>query len=68
MIVSEQTTQSLAAFDLASGLPDFTIRLKQSIAQSLVIPFLMIMGQEFTDSIPQRRLAEEYHSVETLRF
>ena len=58
--------EPLAAFDLAGGPPDFVARLKQSIAQSLVISFLMIMDEKLTNGIPQRILAEKNHSVETL--
>ena len=66
MIVPEQTTQPLSAFDLAGGIPDFFVRFKQSIAPSLMISFLMIMSQKLANGIPQRGFAEKNHSVETL--
>ena len=61
MVVSEQTTESLTTFDLTGGSPDFFARLKQLVAQSL-----MIMGQERGNGISQRLLAEEDQPVETL--
>ena len=48
MVVLEHATKSFTAFDPASDGIRFNDRLNQFIAQSLMVPFGMVVLNEFT--------------------
>ena len=50
IIVSKQAAKPFAAFDVALHEADFLARIDQSIAQSLMVSFSVIMFQELSDS------------------
>ena len=53
MIVPQESAQSLATLDLADRMSNFTARFKKLIAQSLVIPFGVIVLQVRSDRTSQ---------------
>ena len=46
MVVSQQTTQTLATADFAISLADATLRPDQLIPEALMIPLCLIMNHE----------------------
>ena len=68
IVVPQQTTKPLAAFDIAMMLANFFTRLDDRVTQALMISLAVIMRQEFMASVAQRLLTKEDHSIETLGF
>jgi hypothetical protein len=52
----------------AGGYASALHRDYQTIPESLVVPFGMIVGDEFSNGIPQSIFAEEDHATQTLFF
>ena len=68
MVELEHATKSLTAFDPASDGVTITGWLNQLIAESLMVPFGMIVLDVFTHGVLQRPLSEENHPVEAFSF
>ncbi len=66
MIVLQHAAESLSTFDLASDRARLVGWIDESIAQTLVIAFLMKMLDVLVDGPFQRLATKEDHSVETL--
>ena len=68
IVIVQQTAEPLAAFHLPDDLPDFLSWIDDLVVEPLVISLGVIMVQELVDSIVQRLLAEEDHSVQAFGF
>ena len=68
MVVTEHSTEALASLNLAIQLFRLITRVDKLIRQPLMIPFSVIMSDEFTNSISQRPLAKEDQSLDALGF
>ena len=68
MVVLQHATESFTTFDVAITGSSIFARLDQLIAESLMVPFGVLMLDVFTHGILQRPPSKEDHSVEELRF
>ena len=68
MIVVQQAAEPFATFNRARDHADFFGWLNDSVFESLMVSFLVIMGQEFGAGVSQRPCTEEDQLVKTLRF
>jgi len=68
IVVTKQPAQTLAAANLPRRLPDRLPWLNQLVAQALVIPFFVVVGDELFHGAPQLALTEEDHLGQTFRF
>ena len=64
VIVVQHTAQSLASLDRSVELCQTGLRNNQLIAETLVIPFKVVMCCEFPDRLPQRALPEKDQSIQ----
>lgn len=64
-VVVEESAKAFVTDDFAGGLADLTARFDQVVAETLMISFLVKMGDEFLEAVSQRAFAEEDHSVES---
>jgi len=65
MIVVQHSTQARAALDGCSAVSNKLFLDDQPIAQTLVVPLVMIVLHKFMDSLPQRAFSEQNHSFQT---
>ena len=68
VVVPKHSAEPFPALYFAGSPADLIIRVDNSILQSLMIPFLMVMGGEVFQSSFQRLPAKEDHPVEALGF
>ena len=68
VVASQKAAKTFRTLDIAEGTPYLLAGDEDPIAHSLVITFGVKMGQEFTDRISQRGLAEEDHPIQTFLF
>ena len=64
VVVSQQPTKALMAFNFTVSFADFLARIDDLVAQPLMISFAVKMRKELADSISQRRFAEEDHPIQ----
>jgi hypothetical protein len=50
-VVSKQAAQPLVALDLTVSLANFVARLDDPVCKTLVVPFAMIVNQEFANRV-----------------
>jgi len=65
VVVPKQPAQTLTAADLAFFLPGGTLRHDQLVAETLVIPFSVVVGDELLNGTSQMALPEENHLGQT---
>jgi len=65
VVVLEHATEPLSAFDFSISGSCIIARLNQLIAQSLMVPFGVIMLDVFTHGVLQWLSSEEDHAIET---
>jgi hypothetical protein len=53
VVVPQQAAEALTTLDRTQGTPHFLAGHKDPIAQSSVIPFAVVMGEELTHFLPQ---------------
>lgn len=68
IIVTQHAAEAFATLDLTNLPTNFGARIDDSILQSLMITFKVVVSDELLQSPLQRSSAEEDHSVETLGF
>ena len=68
IIVTQHATEAFPTLDLTNLPTNFGAWIDDSILQSLMIAFKVVVGDELLQSSVQRSSAEEDHPVETLGF
>ena len=68
IVVLKHTTESLSACYQSFGDAHFLTWIDQTITNSLMVPFSMVMFNILVDGESKMFLAKEDHSVETLIF
>jgi hypothetical protein len=64
MVVPQHAPQPLSTANRSDGASDLRSGFDQAIAQTLMIPFAVIMVHELFNGTVQRHLSEEDHAVE----
>ena len=54
MVVFQQATESITAFDVASNKADFIAGVNDLVLESLVVSFLVVMREVFAHGVTQR--------------
>ncbi len=64
VVVSKHPTEAFSACDQTTSGAEFFRRIDQAIAQTLVVPFVVIEFDELADRIPQSAFPEEDHAIQ----
>jgi len=65
VIVLQQTTEPLSTRNAAVAVQWLRERHDQSVAQALMVAFVMIMRRELTQRSSERRFPDQNHPVQT---
>ena len=68
MVILQDAAESLSTVDGSIVSASFIARIDDRVGQPLMVAFLVIMRDEFSNSVSQGTLIEEDHFIETLRF
>ena len=66
VVIPQKTTEPPTTHHLPFSGADIFLRLDQSIAWPLMIPFSVIVSKELRNSAAEHRFTEENHTTETL--
>ncbi len=65
VVVSKHPTEAISACDQTTSGAEFFRRIDQPIAQTLVVPFVVIEFHELVDRLPQSAFSEEDHTIQS---
>lgn len=68
MVITEHSTEPIAAVNIAPTAANFGLRIKNRVVEPLVISLGVVMGQVLLHGVSQGALAEENQSIQALRF
>src|SRR3569833_3772701 len=64
MVIVQHPTESRAPLNRSCVSEVIPVRFDESVAQALVIAFLVIVGDEILNGCPQRSFTEQDHSIQ----
>lgn len=67
-MVVEEAAQTFAVFDFSVVVTDFLFRIDQSVFQTLVISFKVVVGDLLFKHVFERLSSEVNHFIEAVRF